>query len=45
MTLDDLGYDIELEKYRKSQGLDVFEVGRIISEHKERYVLRSDKGE
>ena len=45
MTLEDLGYDIELEKYRKSQGLDVFEVGRIVSEHKERYVVRSDKGE
>lgn len=45
MTLDDLGYDIELEKYRKSWNLDVFEVGRIISEHKERYVVRSDKNE
>ncbi|WP_274474562.1 ribosome small subunit-dependent GTPase A [Mangrovimonas aestuarii] len=45
MTLDDLGYDIELEKYRKSQNLDVFEVGRIISEHKERYVVKTDKGE
>lgn len=45
MTLDDLGYDIELEKYRKSQNLDVFEVGRIISEHKERYVVKTDKRE
>jgi ribosome biogenesis GTPase len=45
MTLDDLGYDIELEKYRKSQNFDVFEVGRIISEHKERYVVKSDKKE
>lgn len=45
MILDDLGYDIELEKYRKSQSLDVFEVGRIISEHKERYVVKTDKGE
>lgn len=45
MTLDDLGYDIELEKYRQSQNLDVFEVGRIISEHKERYVVKTDKRE
>ncbi|MFD1096129.1 ribosome small subunit-dependent GTPase A [Salegentibacter chungangensis] len=45
MTLDDLGYDIELEKHRKGQNLDVFEVGRIISEHKERYVVKTDKGE
>jgi ribosome biogenesis GTPase len=45
MTLDDLGYNIELEKYRKSQNLDVFEVGRIISEHKERYVVKTDKRE
>lgn len=45
MTLDDLGYNIELEKYRKSQNLDVFEVGRIISEHKERYVVKTVKRE
>lgn len=45
MTIDDLGYDIELEKYRKSQNLDIFEVGRIISEHKERYVVKTDKKE
>ena len=45
MILDDLGYDIELEKYRKSQNLDVFEVGRIISEHKQRYVVKTDKRE
>lgn len=45
MTLEDLGYNIELEKYRKSQNLDVFEVGRIISEHKERYVVKTDKRE
>lgn len=45
MTLDDLGYNIELEEYRKAHNLDVFEVGRIISEHKERYVVKTASGE
>lgn len=45
MILDDLGYDLELENYRKSQNLDVFEVGRVILEHKERYVVKTDKGD
>jgi ribosome biogenesis GTPase len=45
MTLNDLGYDNMLENYRKSQHLDIFEVGRIISEHKERYIVKSDKKE
>lgn len=41
MTLEDLGYNIELENYRKDQNLDSFEVGRVISEHKERYVVKT----
>lgn len=45
MTLEDLGYNSELEKFRKDQNLDSFEVGRIISEHKERYVVRTDNRE
>ena len=45
MILDDLGYNTDLEKYRKNQNLDVFEVGRIISEHKERYVVKTDQRE
>lgn len=45
MTLDDLGYNKALENYRKNQNLDVYEVGRIISEHKERYVVKSVKKE
>ena len=36
MTLEELGYNEELENYRKDQNLDAFEVGRVISEHKER---------
>ena len=41
MTLEDLGYNLELENYRKTQNLDSFGVGRVISEHKERYVVKN----
>jgi ribosome biogenesis GTPase len=41
MTLEDLGYNLELEKHRKEQKLDSFDVGRIISEHKERYIVKT----
>lgn len=45
MTLEDLGYNAILEKFRIEQSLDTFEIGRIISEHKERYIIMTDKGE
>jgi ribosome biogenesis GTPase len=45
MTLEDLGYNTELENYRKNQKLDSFEVGRVISEHKERYIVKTAKKE
>jgi ribosome biogenesis GTPase len=45
MTIKDLGYNAELEKYRKDQGLDAFEVGRVISEHKDRYVVKTKNSE
>lgn len=45
MTLEDLGYNSELENYRKEQHLDSFGVGRIISEHKERYVVKTPEHE
>lgn len=45
MTLEDLGYNIELENYRKDQKLDSFDVGRVISEHKERYVVKTAEKE
>jgi len=45
MTLEDLGYDDTLEKYKTQQNLDVFEVGRVILEHKERYVIRTAENE
>lgn len=41
MKLEDLGYNKDLDDYRKEQGLDSFEVGRVISEHKERYIVKT----
>jgi len=45
MKLEDLGYNIDLENYRKNQNLDSFRVGRVISEHKERYVVKTTENE
>ncbi len=45
MTLEDLGYSIELENYRKDQKLDIFTVGRVVSEQKERYVVKTPEKE
>ena len=45
MTLQDLGYNSTLEQYRTEQGLDAFEVGRVILEHKERYVVKNPDAE
>jgi len=45
MTLEDLGYNAKLEKIRIEHSFDAFEIGRIISEHKERYIIKTDKGE
>ncbi len=45
MTLEDLGYNDVLEKFRMEQNLEDFEPGRVISEHKERYIVKTGKGE
>ena len=45
MTLEDLGYSSKMGKYRIEQNSKSFEIGRIISEHKERYVVKTDKNE
>ncbi len=45
MTLEDLGYTAELETYRKEKGLDSLGVGRVIAEHKERYVVKTAEKE
>lgn len=45
MTLEDLGYNHELATHRQEQHLDAFDVGRVISEHKERYAVKTPDGE
>ncbi len=45
MTIEDLGYNSELEKYRKEFNLDSFEIGRVILEHKDRYVVKTKNNE
>ncbi|MCX6236252.1 MAG: ribosome small subunit-dependent GTPase A [Bacteroidia bacterium] len=41
MRLEDFGYNDELEKFKIENNLDSFEIGRIISEHKERYIVKT----
>ena len=45
MRLEDLGYNNHLEKFRTDNKLHDFEIGRVIAEHKERYIVKTDKGE
>ena len=45
MTLEDLGYNDIIEKSRIEQDIDNFEIGRVISEHRERYVVKTIRGE
>lgn len=45
MTLEDLGYNTDLENFRKEEGLDSFDVGRVSSEHKERYEVKTNTGD
>lgn len=45
MNLSDFGYNESLEKFRIENNLLSFEVGRVITEHKERYMVWTEKGE
>lgn len=45
MKREDLGYNEKLETWRIANKLQDFEVGRVVSEHKERYVVKTEKGE
>ncbi|MBN2893428.1 MAG: ribosome small subunit-dependent GTPase A [Bacteroidales bacterium] len=45
MKLQDFGYNNKLEKIRKENSLTNFEVGRIVLEHKERYIVKTEKGD
>jgi len=44
MTLEDFGYNDKLEKLRIDNNLNDFEIGRVVSEHKERYIVKTEKG-
>ncbi|MBN1651256.1 MAG: ribosome small subunit-dependent GTPase A [Bacteroidales bacterium] len=45
MTLEDLGYTKNLESLRIENSLQHFEIGRVYAEHKERYGVKTEKGE
>ena len=45
MTIYELGYNEQLEKFRTEQNLGALEPGRVISEHKERYVIKTPSRE
>lgn len=45
MRLEDLGYNRSLESSRKAENLEGFDIGRVIAEHRERYIVRSPAGE
>jgi ribosome biogenesis GTPase len=45
MKLEHFGYNNKIEKLRIQYNLIDFEVGRIIAEHKERYIVKTEKGE
>ena len=45
MKLEDFGYNEKLEKLRVENDLTSFEIGRVVSEHKERYIVKTEKGE
>lgn len=45
MKLEDFGYNDKLEKYRVENKLTHFEIGRVIAEHKERYIVKTENGD
>ncbi len=45
MKLSDLGYSNYLEQFRVENNLQDFGIGRVILEHKERYIVKTENGE
>ena len=45
MELQDLGYNDQLGKAGMVQKLDGFALGRVVAEHKERYIVKNEEGE
>lgn len=45
MLIDDLGYNDQLEQYRIKHDIDLSSVGRVITEHKDHYIVKTNQGE
>lgn len=45
MKLENFGYTDKFEEFRIENNLKDFEIGRVVSEHKERYIVKTEKGE
>jgi ribosome biogenesis GTPase len=45
MELADFGYNDKLEEFRIGNNPDGFEIGRVVAEHKERYIVTTTQGE
>lgn len=45
MRLEDFGFNNKLENFITENKLNNFEIGRVIAEHKERYIIKTTKGE
>lgn len=45
MKLEDLGYNNHFEKARLELNSKELELGRVVAEHKERYIVKNDRGE
>ncbi len=45
MTLYDLGYNNEMKQFYTDQHLESFDIGRVIAEHKERYIVKTPEKE
>ncbi len=45
MKLEDFGYNDKFQKSRIENNLNHFDIGRVVSEHKEKYIVKTEKGE
>ncbi len=45
MRIEDLGFNEALKQFRIEKNLEHFDIGRVIAEHKERYIVKNNKGE
>jgi ribosome biogenesis GTPase len=45
MNIEELGYNNNLKKYSKEHNLDAFEIGRVLLEHKDRYIIKTSDSE